>query len=193
MMSLAIYSIPPIIYALVLKLKDGISWREIATRLGLTWGERRYYLWALGFTLLGIILSWGVLQLIPASVMKEQNVASSRFVGQPLTAMNFLSALFFGLFETGLGEELFFRGLIGGWLGRRTRLWIANVIQAAIFTLPHLLLLLVEPRLWPIAFALPFISGLMLGWLRLKSGSIFPGWIAHGFGNAFSALIVMRI
>lgn len=125
--------------------------------------------------------------------MSEQGVAYSRFVGRPLTAMSFLSTLFFGLFETGLGEELFFRGLIGGWFGRRTRLWMANVIQAAIFTLPHLLLLTIEPHLWPIAFALPFISGLMLGWLRLKSGSIFPGWIVHGFGNVFSALIVMRI
>ncbi len=193
MMSLAIYGIPAIIYVLVVKLKYGTNGREIARRLGLTLGESRYYSWALAFTLLGIVVSLGVLQLIPASVMNEQNVASSRFVGQPLTAMNFLSALFFGLFETGLGEELFFRGLIGGWLGRRTKLWIANVIQAAIFTLPHLLLLTIEPRLWPIAFALPFVSGLMLGWLRLKSGSILPSWIVHGFGNTFSALIVMRI
>lgn len=74
-------------------------------------------------------------------MLTEQNVGVSRFVDQPLTATNILSALVYGLFETGLGEELFFRGLIGGWLGRRTRLWIANAIQTAIFTLPHLLLL----------------------------------------------------
>jgi len=193
MMSLIIYSIPAIIYALVVKLKERVNGREIVRRLGLTLGESRYYLWALGFTLLGIVTSLGVLQLIPAGVMNEKNIATSRFAGQHLTAISFLSALFFGLFGTGLGEELFFRGLIGGWLGRRTRLWVANVIQAAIFTLPHLLLLTIEPRLWPIAFALPFVSGLMLGWLRLKSGSIFPGWVVHGLGNTFSAIAVMSI
>jgi hypothetical protein len=193
MTSLTIYSIPVIIYALVVKLRERISGREIVRRLGLTLGKRRYYSWALAFTLVEIVLIIGSLQLIPADVMNEQGMAYSRFAGRPLTAMNFLSALFFGLFETGLGEELLFRGLIGGWLGRRTKLWIANVIQAAAFTLPHVLLLLIEPRLWSIAIALPFVAGLMVGWLRLKSGSIFPGWIAHGFGNAFAALIVMRI
>ncbi|WP_367280875.1 lysostaphin resistance A-like protein [uncultured Chloroflexus sp.] len=126
-------------------------------------------------------------------MLTEQNLGVSRFVGQPLTATNILSALVYGLFETGLGEELFFRGLIGSWLGRRTRLWIANAIQAAIFTLPHLLLLTIEPRLWPIAFSLPFVSGLMMGWIRLKSESIVPGWIMHGLVNTFSIITVMRI
>ncbi|WP_366949926.1 CPBP family intramembrane glutamic endopeptidase [uncultured Chloroflexus sp.] len=126
-------------------------------------------------------------------MLTEQNLGVSRFVGQPLTATNILSALVYGLFETRLGEELFFRGLIGSWLGRRTRLWIANAIQAAIFTLPHLLLLTIEPRLWPIAFSLPFVSGLMMGWIRLKSESIVPGWIMHGLVNTFSIITVMRI
>ncbi len=193
MMSLAIYSIPVIVYALVVKWKGEANWREIMRRLGLTLGEGRFYLWSLVFSLLSIVASLGVLQLVPAVVINEKNMATSRFVGQQLTMMSLLSAFFFGFFETGLGEELFFRGLIGGWLGRRTRLWVANVIQAAIFTLPHLLLLTIEMRLWPIAIALPFVSGLMLGWLRLKSDSIFPGWIVHGLVNTFSAISVMSI
>lgn len=193
MMSLVIFSVPAIIYALVVKLKERANRREIMRRLGLTLGEGRNYLWALVFTLLAIVASFGVLQLVPAGVINEKNMATSRFVGQQLTMMSLLSAFSFGLFETGLGEELFFRGLIGGWLGRRSRLWVANMIQAAIFTLPHLLLLTIEPRLWPVAFALPFVSGLVLGWLRLKSGSIFPGWIVHGLANTVSAIAVMSI
>jgi uncharacterized protein len=193
MTSLIILSIPALIYALVVKLKERANGYEIARRLGLTLGKSRYYSWALGFTLLFSVISVGVLQLIPASVLNDENVAASRFVGQPLTVMNFLSALVFGLFETGLGEELFFRGLVAGWFGRRTKLWVANVVQAAIFTLPHLLLLTVELSLWPIAFAVPFVGGLMLGWLRLRSGSIVPGWIVHGLGNVFSAIAVMGI
>lgn len=64
MMSLAIYGIPPIIYALVVKLKYGTGGREIVRRLGLTLGERRYYSWALAFALAGIVLIIGSLQLI---------------------------------------------------------------------------------------------------------------------------------
>ncbi len=193
MTSLIIYSIPVIIYALVVKLKERTNGREIARRLGLTLGKGRYYFWAFGFTFLGIVMSVAILRLIPASVLNEKNVATSQFVGQPLTGMNFLSALFFGLFKTGLGEELLFRGLISGLFGRRTKLWIANAFQAAIFTLPHLLLLTINLRLWPIALVLPFVSGLILGWLRLKSGSIVPGWIVHGLSNTFSAIAMMSI
>jgi membrane protease YdiL (CAAX protease family) len=176
-----------------MKLRERTKGHEIALRLGLTLGKGRYYLWGLGFALLGIVISIGVLKLIPANVMNDKIIATSRFVGQPLTLMTFLSALFYGIFETSFGEELIFRGLIGGLLDRRTKFWVANVIQAVIFTLPHLLILTIDLRLWPIAFALPFVSGLMLGWLRLKSGSIVPGWIMHGLGNIFSAIAVMSI
>ncbi len=190
MASLILYSIPLGIYALVAKRRGALDRREIAARLGLSWGEKRYYAWALVFTFLGVALSWAVLRLVPESVMQEQAIATSRFAGKGLSLAGLFSMLVYGLLETALGEELFFRGLIAGWLGRRMSFWAANAAQAAVFTLPHLLMLLVEPRLWPLAIALPFVSGLMLGWLRLKAGSILPGWLVHGLSNVFSALMV---
>lgn len=86
---------------------------------------------------------------------------------------------------------MLFRGLIGGWLGRRLRFGAANGIQAFVFTLPRLLLLTEALHLWPVVFLGPFPMGLMAGWLRLKSSSIFPGWIVHGLGNVFVAMRVM--
>jgi len=183
-------SIPAIIYALVVRLRERVSGREIASRLGLVLGPGRYYGWALGFLLLTVGGNFLLWRWAP-SLMHSRATATSEFAGQPLTVMNLLRVLEFGLLSTGLGEELLFRGLLCGWLGRRMRFWAANGIQAAIFTLPHLLLLQQEPHLWPMIVLGPILFGLILGWLRLKSGSIFPGWIVHGWGNVFAALSYM--
>lgn len=191
MASLILYSIPLMIYAFVAKWKFKDEWRDIAQRLGLTVGQSAYYWWALGFSILGVAFSWMLWPMIPEDVKSQQLMAVSQFVGETFTLKNLFAILTFGMIETGLGEELFFRGLIAGWLGRRQTLWLANVIQAAIFTLPHLLVLIVDIRLWPVAVVLPFVAGLMTGWLRLKSGSIIPGWLVHGVSNVASVLFAM--
>jgi membrane protease YdiL (CAAX protease family) len=56
-------------------------------------------------------------------------------------------ALLYGFVKTGLPEELFFRGLISGGLSRRfSPLW-ANLGQALIFLVPHLLVLRIMPEM----------------------------------------------
>jgi hypothetical protein len=47
MISLIVYSIPALVYALVVKLREKAPWRDIAGRLGLVAGQRRAYLWSL--------------------------------------------------------------------------------------------------------------------------------------------------
>ena len=89
-----------------------------------------------------------------------------------------------------LGEEIFFRGLLGGWLIRRFGFRNGNLIQALIFLLPHFLLLLVGLDLWPI-LAVQFVAGWLLGWLRFRSESILPGWLAHSLINALGAFAAL--
>jgi membrane protease YdiL (CAAX protease family) len=67
---------------------------------------------------------------------------------------------------------------------------VGNTVQALIFLLPHLLLLLVSLNLWPIILV-QLLAGWLLGWLRYHSDSILPGWLAHGLINAFGALGAM--
>jgi membrane protease YdiL (CAAX protease family) len=191
MPSLLAMCIPVVVFAIVVRLVGRLSGREIAKCLGLTLGEGRYYLWALAFSVVGVFASILVWELIPSELLDGGNLAQQRFVGRPLTVAGIGSALAFGFLETGLGEELLFRGLIAGCLGRRMKLWPANVIQAAIFTLPHLLILTADLGLWPVAVFFPFVAGLANGWLRLASGSIVPGWLTHGIGNVVSAIVVM--
>ena len=192
-MGLLVYGLPVVAYALVLKFIGQMGWHDVALRLGLTVGRPSYYLWAVGFTLVDFLLAWWVWKAVPESVRTNPKIAMSRFSGEKFTVRNILALLAFGMLETGLGEELFFRGLIAGWLAQHQGFWTTNLIQAFLFTLPHLLLLTVDVRLWPMAVVAPFIQGLMLGWLRLSSGSIFPGWIDHGLSNVASAIFAMSL
>jgi hypothetical protein len=89
-----------------------------------------------------------------------------------------------------LGEEILFRGLLGGWLIRRLGFAIGNTIQAFVFIIPHLLLLLVSPTLWPVII-IQLMAAWLFGWLRYRSNSILPGWFAHSLANAFGALAAM--
>ncbi|MFC1804111.1 lysostaphin resistance A-like protein, partial [Thermoproteota archaeon] len=93
-------------------------------------------------------------------------------------------------FYVALGEEIFFRGLLGGWLERRYGFRIGNIVQAVMFLLPHLLLLMVSTSFW-LVIVVQFLAGWVMGLLRSRSGSILPGWLAHSFMNAVGALASM--
>lgn len=98
-------------------------------------------------------------------------------------------AILNGAIQTGFAEELLFRGLIAGSLSRRLSFPWANLLQAFLFFLPHLAILLFAPEVWGILPGV-FVAALVLGWLRIKSGSILGGWMMHASGNVTMALIV---
>ena len=98
-------------------------------------------------------------------------------------------SLLYGVVQTGFPEELLFRGLIAGSLSRRLPFLWANLGQALIFFVPHLLALKVMPELWrllPVIFA----ASLLWGWVRIKSGSIIGSWLMHASGNVAMCLSV---
>lgn len=99
------------------------------------------------------------------------------------------------LVQTSLSEELLFRGLIGRNLSRRWGFAVGNLVQAALFGLAHLLVLLI-PGVTPGTAILVVIAagtvGWVLGWAnaRFADGSILPGWAAHGAGNLATFLVL---
>ena len=110
-------------------------------------------------------------------------------MGLGLSPLSVSMALLYGVIKTGFAEEFLFRGLIAGSLSRTLPLVWANLIQAAIFLVPHLLLLVVMAELWVI---LPFffIGSLFAGWARIKSDSIVGPWLIHASVNTTMALSV---
>lgn len=87
-----------------------------------------------------------------------------------------------------LGEEIFFRGFLGGLFLRRWGLWVGNTLQAAIFLVPHLVLLSFDVHLWPI-LPVQFLGGWILGAVRFRSGSIVECSVLHAALNVGIGLL----
>ncbi|WP_109124762.1 type II CAAX endopeptidase family protein [Dyella sp. C11] len=81
-------------------------------------------------------------------------------------------------------EELLFRGALLSALTRYTGNAGAIVVSALLFACVHL------PDLSFLWYALPNLAllGLVLGWLRVQSGSIWPAIIAHGMNNLLAVV-----
>lgn len=88
------------------------------------------------------------------------------------------------------GEEIFFRGLVGGVLQRRLGFGRGNLVQATIFVLPHVALLLVDAGFWPL-LPVQFAAGWLLGLLRHKSGSFVPGAVLHAGTNLLAGVVAV--
>jgi membrane protease YdiL (CAAX protease family) len=82
---------------------------------------------------------------------------------------------------TPFAEELLFRGFILGMLLKRYSDTQAIVISSLIFAIAH----------EPIAMVLAFGGGLLYGWIRVKTGSVLPGMIAHAIWNGSITIIVI--
>jgi len=74
----------------------------------------------------------------------------------------------------GITEEIAYRGLIQHWLQTAIKPWRALILTSALFTAMHLSVLS-APYL--------FLLGLLLGWLKLKTGSLYPSMLVHILHN----------
>jgi membrane protease YdiL (CAAX protease family) len=189
-LQLIVLSIPSLIYVAV-RRRRGENWRDVFGKIGWQGSRPIYFLWSLGVIILVGGLGWIAFQAVPSDVLQDPNINISDYTGWTISVTSFLLVWLREAFYVALGEEIFFRGFLGGWLVRRLGFAIGNTVQALIFLLPHLLLLLVSLNLWPI-IAVQMVAGWLLGWLRYRSDSILPGWLAHSLINAFGALAAMR-
>lgn len=71
---------------------------------------------------------------------------------------------------------------------RRLGFGRGNLLQAVVFLIPHLALLLIDMRLWPL-IPVQFAAGWLLGWLRYKTGTSLPGAAVHVLTNIAAGLI----
>lgn len=92
----------------------------------------------------------------------------------PTTGVNLAWMLFAGALGAGICEEVMFRGVIQGFLSRRS-LVKAVAISALLFGLFHM-------NVWQLVYAPLF--GLLMGWMVERSGSLLPAIVAHTFVNA---------
>lgn len=187
--NLILLGLPVLVYALVLR-RRGEPRKGIFDRLGLRSALPSHYAWAVGvFVLVGALAVWAT-RSIPEEVLRGPNLAASQYAGLSLGVGSVLLVLLREAFYVALGEELLFRGLLGGVLFRRLGFAVGNLLQTALFLLPHLPLLLVSLGLWRLVLV-QLVAGWLLGWLRFRSGSVLPGWMAHSLTNVLGAFAAL--
>ena len=103
--------------------------------------------------------------------------------------------LFLAVLHT--GEEVGWRGFLLPELTRRTGFLTASVITGLIWAVWHYPLIFFAPEVFDFGglslyFGVPMFTltliavSVVLGWLRLKTGSVWPAVIAHGSHNSFT-------
>jgi membrane protease YdiL (CAAX protease family)/ribosomal protein S27AE len=80
----------------------------------------------------------------------------------------------------GILEEIAFRGVIFGKLFKHVKPWTAVIVSGIMFGIIHVQFINI-----PL-----FFMGIYFGWLRMKSGSVYPGMLAH-FGHNLLCAIAM--
>jgi membrane protease YdiL (CAAX protease family) len=89
-------------------------------------------------------------------------------------------------------EETIFRGVLLWKLKERTGLAIAVAGQAIIFTAFHAMSLVGSTTL-TFDIAQLLAEGAYFGWVRSKTGSLYPSMAMHGLGNAVAVMERLRL
>lgn len=196
---LVLFLLPVLAYSLI-RRRRGAAWEDTRTRIG--WRIRGVSRTDLGLAVLvaivTIIIGTAIMWATPEHVLDD--IGDADIEGIHLTFEAYLDweitlaaigiILFREAIYVTLGEELLFRGLIAGILFRRFGFQVGNLLQTAVFVLPHLIIPLLVPGLWPMIVVWA-VSGWLLGWLYYRTGSIVPGWIAHTLGNTFGIMTLI--
>ena len=185
-----ILSTPVIIYYFNRKRK-GYSKDEIFENLGLTLSKLKYYGWGLLIALTSIGLNFIIIKFVTPGIFENKNLGNNIYHNWTFGIGTLLLAFIRELIYVTFGEEIFFRGFLAGILIRKFDFKVGNLLQALIFLLPHLSLLLISSS-FLLLLIIVAITGWIIGLLRHKSKSIFPGLLAHALANTFAAIIVMK-
>ena len=139
--------------------------------------------------------NWLKYTIFTGVIFSIWNLATSILSDDP----NGNSGLEYYLFELttpSFSEEIALRGAVFGFLlyyvkqsdCSNFKTWIIVIIQVLPFAIAHLLH--VESFMEGLRiFLFTFSTGLGLSWLRIKTGSIFPGMIAHSIVNVLDNIL----
>lgn len=123
-------------------------------------------------------------------VIGDVGAVQSSYRGQSICGV--FCALIYAYVQTGLSEELFFRGFLMKRLEARIGFRAACLIQGGIFGVIHLLETWGHVTVYGSILSLvyPLAAGMIFAYLNEKQagGSILPSWLMHGTFNAIARI-----
>lgn len=120
-------------------------------------------------------------------------LASNQFTGLGLAGV--IPALLYAMIQTGLSEEILFRGFLLKRLAKSFGFQVGNLLQSLVFGCIH------GAMLWTV-LSFPIIllvvlstglAGYVMGWMneRVSGGSIMTSWSIHSLTNLMTACLSM--
>ncbi len=123
----------------------------------------------------------------------DVDAAESAYQGMGLGALP--TVLVYAFLQTGLSEEILFRGFLLKRLMAKWGFVVANIVQALIFGALHLTMVWGQVGFLAgmVIVIYPMIPAVLMSILNEKKadGSILPSWLVHGTINTVSALMVL--
>lgn len=181
-LELLLFSLPSWFYQRALR-RRGQTPGQARSAVGWRAGPPRAYLLAIAVSAALLPLTYLALRAIAHGSLDTSSRLHATY-GSASTPEGYLAIALLAL-----AEEILFRGLLAGMLIRRFGFAAGNTLQALIFLAPHLLLLAVSVRFWPL-LPVQLASGWLLGWLRYKSSSVGPCALAHVVANVLAPLLI---
>jgi membrane protease YdiL (CAAX protease family) len=140
------------------------------------------HVWRWALVAAGVVVAADLaLQVIYVSVVggEDQGIISTFWDGSraPQFALNFILIAIL----VPVSEELLYRG-IGYSLLARFGPWTAILATGMFFALAHGMI---------VALPLFIAYGIALGWLRFRTGSVYPGMLVHGTSNALAVILAV--
>lgn len=144
---------------------------------------------------LGLFTKYALLALPILAVLLLLNFAWHSFVinldpdirsfSETLNEMNLgpVATIFVFCLIPGITEEIAYRGLIQHWLQTALSPWRAIVLASALFTAMHLSV---------VSAPYIFLLSLLLGWLKYKTGSLYPSMLIHILHN-YAAITIFPL
>lgn len=178
-----IFSVIPFIWWLVTARKDTSFFKWIGLKK--PEGGKKTTLWTIGAAVAFMLVS-----LLVMYAVSGVETATSEFADKGFAALP--AILVYAAFNTGLPEEIVFRGFLLKRFASRFGDHAGNIMQSVLFGLVHGGLFISSVGV-PKALLITLFTG-GIGWLmgyineKKAGGSIIPSWCIHTAANIFSGI-----
>lgn len=188
-LQIILFSIIPFVWWLIFARKEDHFLKWLGFKKPVIKNKVRYMV-IFGITVISLsVPSFFILK----NFLNQSVLATTQFYGQGATAL--VPALIYAFLQTGLSEEIFFKGFLTKRLIRKFGFQLGNGLQSLMFGLMHGVMFLPSAGMLGglIVMLITGIAGWAMGWINEKEsdGSIVSSWLLHGVANYVASIIAM--